>query len=111
MAESDNILTKLQDLMLYLIPETRRGPSDAYDGRFKRRSRFVPPIFGNLLRGLVQPIFVSGQTDHLDRCKPLGRIRSGIAQGRQLALGHQNLNVMLREAEQFRHRHHIKACR
>jgi hypothetical protein len=39
MAESDNILTKLQDLMLYLIPETRRGPSDAYDGRFKRRSR------------------------------------------------------------------------
>jgi len=35
---------------------------------------FVPPVFGNLLRGLVQPIFVSGQTDHLDRCKPLGRI-------------------------------------
>ena len=31
MAESDNILTKLEDLMLYLIPETRRGPSDAYD--------------------------------------------------------------------------------
>ena len=34
----------------------------------------VPPVFGNLLRGLVQPISVSGQTDHLDRRKPLGRI-------------------------------------
>jgi hypothetical protein len=43
----------------------------------------------NLLRGLVRPISVGGLTDHLDRRKPLGRIRGGIAQRRQLAHGHQ----------------------
>jgi hypothetical protein len=68
-----------------------------------------PPVFGNLLRGLVQPILVSGKTDYLDGRKPLGRIGSRIAQRSQLAHGHQNLNVVLRKAEQFRCRHDIKA--
>jgi len=71
---------------------------------------FVSPVFCNLLRGLVQPIFVRSQTDHLDRRKPLGRIRGRIAERRQLAHGHQNLNVMLREAGQLRRRRDIKTC-
>jgi hypothetical protein len=54
---------------------------------------------------------VSSQTDHLDGGKPFRRIRGGIAEWRQLAHRHQNLNVMLRETEQFRRRHDIKACR
>jgi hypothetical protein len=45
MAESDNILTKLQNLLLYLSPEAQRGPSDAFDGRFKRRSRLFRQYF------------------------------------------------------------------
>ena len=71
----------------------------------------VSPVFGNLFRGLVQPVLISGQTDHLDRCKPLGRIRSGIAQWRQLARGHQNLNVTLSETQQLRRRRDIKVRR
>jgi len=51
----------------------------------------VPPVFGNLFGGLVQPIHVSGQTDHLDCGKPFWRVGSRIAQGRQFAFGHQNL--------------------
>jgi hypothetical protein len=59
----------------------------------------------------VQPVLISGQTDHLDGRKPFRRIRGWIAQRRQLANRHQNLNVMLRKAEQFRRRRDIKACR
>jgi hypothetical protein len=36
---------------------------------------------------------VSGQTNHLDGRKPLGRIWGGISQRRQLAHGHQNLDI------------------
>ena len=35
---------------------------------------FVPPVFGNLLRRLVQPFLVGSQPNHFDRRKPLGRI-------------------------------------
>jgi hypothetical protein len=71
----------------------------------------VPPVFGNLFRGLVQPILISRETNHLNGGKPFRRIWSRIAQRRQLAHGHQNLNVTLREAEQFRRRRDIKARR
>lgn len=37
-------------------------------------------------------------------------IRGGITERCQLAHGHQNLNVMLRETKQFRRRRSIKAC-
>jgi len=59
----------------------------------------------------VQPVLVSREPYHLDCRKPFGRIWSRIAERRQLAHGHQNLNVMLREARQFRRRRNIKACR
>ena len=71
----------------------------------------VPPVFGNLLRGLVQPVLVHCEPNHLDGRKPFRRIRCRITERRQLAHRHQNLNVMLREAEQFRRRRDIKACR
>ena len=71
----------------------------------------LPPVFGNLFGGLVQPVLVRRETDHLDGRKPFRRIGSRIAQRRQLARGLQNLNIMLREAEQFRRRRDIKTCR
>jgi hypothetical protein len=52
-----------------------------------------------------------GQTNHFNGGKPLGRIGGRIAQRRQLAHGHQNLNVMLCKAQQFHRRHDIKAYR
>jgi hypothetical protein len=36
------------------------------------------PVFGNLFSGFVQPISISGQTDDLDRRKPLGRITDSL---------------------------------
>jgi hypothetical protein len=69
----------------------------------------APPVFGNLLCGFVEPIFVGCQPNYLDGGKPFGRVRGGIAKRRQLADGHQNLNVMLREAEQPRRRRDIRA--
>jgi hypothetical protein len=71
----------------------------------------VSPVFGNLFGGLVQPVLVSREPNHFNGCKPFRRIRGGIAQRRQLAHGHQNLNVTLRETKQFRRRHDIKTCR
>jgi hypothetical protein len=59
----------------------------------------------------VQPIFIRRQLNHLDRGKPLGRIRGRITQRDQLAKGHQNLNVTLHEAEQLCRRRDIEACR
>lgn len=56
-------------------------------------------VFGNLFRGLVQPIPVSSQPDHLDRAEPFGSVLNRIAQRFKLARHHQNLNVMLGEAE------------
>ena len=67
----------------------------------------VPPVFGNFLCSPVQPVLISRQTDHCDRRKPLGRIGCWIAQWSQLAYTHQNLDVILREAEQFPHRRDI----
>jgi len=61
----------------------------------------LPPVFGNLLGGLVQPVLVSGQTDHLNGRKPFRRIRAD-RQRRQLAHGHQNLNIIHCKTEQFR---------
>ena len=55
------------------------------------------PVFGNLLGGLVLSLFICRQPDERE---PLWRIRRRIAQWRQLAHRHQNLNVMLREAQQ-----------
>ena len=57
----------------------------------------------------MQPNLVSGQTDHLDGRKPFRRIGSRITQRRQLAHGHQNLNVTLRKTKQFRRLRDIKA--
>ncbi len=57
------------------------------------------PVFGNLLRGLVQPVLVNRKTNHLDCREPFRCVRGRIAQRRQLAHGHQNLNVVLREAQ------------
>ena len=34
----------------------------------------VSPVFGNFLRGLVQPILIGRQTNYFDRCKPFRRI-------------------------------------
>ena len=47
----------------------------------------------------MQPVLINCETNHLDRCEPFRRIWSGIAQRRQLAQSHQNLNVTLREAQ------------
>ena len=55
----------------------------------------------------VQPVLISGELNHFDRRKPFRRIGSRIAEWHQLAHGHQNLNVMFREAEQFRRRRDI----
>ena len=71
----------------------------------------ISPVFGNLFGGLVQPVLVGCQAYHFDGGKPFRRIRGGIAGRRQLAHSHQNLNVMLREAQQFCRRRGIKACR
>jgi hypothetical protein len=40
---------------------------------------FIFPKFSDFLRCLVQPVLVSGQANHFDRCKPLRRIGSRIA--------------------------------
>jgi hypothetical protein len=47
----------------------------------------------------VEPIPIRGQADHLDGAKPLRRIGSRLAERFQFACAHQNLNVMLVEAE------------
>ena len=39
----------------------------------------MPPVFGNFFRGLVQPVLVSRETNHLDRRKPLGCVGSRIS--------------------------------
>ena len=70
----------------------------------------VPPILRNLLCRFVQPILISGEPNHFDGGKPFWRIRRGIAEWRQLADGHQNLNVMLCEAEQFGCRDNVEPC-
>ena len=72
---------------------------------------FVPPEFCNVFGSLVQPVQVSREPDYFDGGKPFRRVRDWITERRQLAHGHQNLNVMFREAEQFRRRRDIKACR
>ena len=59
----------------------------------------------------MQPFLINRQTNHLDRCKPLGRIRSGFAQGCPFAQSHQNLNVTHLEAWQFRRRRDIQPRR
>ena len=68
---------------------------------------FLPPVFCNLLRGLVQPVLISGKTNHFNGCKPFRRVGGRITERRQLTHGHQNLNVTFREAKQFRRRRHI----
>jgi hypothetical protein len=86
-------------------------------GRARQRLRtlmalaFLSPVFCNLLRGLVQPVMVSRETNHFDGGKPFRRIGSRLTERCQLAHGHQNLNVTLRETKQFRRRHNIKAGR
>ena len=40
----------------------------------------VPPVFGNLLRRLVQPILISRKANQFNRRKPFGSVRGGIAQ-------------------------------
>jgi hypothetical protein len=66
---------------------------------------------GNLLCCFMQPVLISGQPNHFDCGKPFGRIRGWIAQRRQFAHSHQNLNVILREAQQSCRRANIKAGR
>ena len=61
----------------------------------------VLPVFSNLLGGLVQPVFVRREPDNFDSGKPFRRIGSRIAERCQLTHPHQNLNVMLREAEEL----------
>jgi hypothetical protein len=45
----------------------------------------VSPVFCNFLGGLMEPVLVSRQPDHLDRRKPFRSIRGRIAERRQLA--------------------------
>ncbi len=68
-------------------------------------------MLGDLFGGLVQPILVRRQLDDFHRREPLGRIRRGITQWRQFVRRHQNLDVMLREAEQLRRGGNIEASR
>jgi len=63
---------------------------------------FLPPELGDLSGGLMQPVLVSSQPDHFNGSKPVRRAGSGVAQRCQFAYAHQNLNVTLRETEQFR---------
>ena len=65
------------------------------------------PVSCNVSGGLVQPVSVSSKANHFDGGKPLRRVGSRITERRQLAHGHQNLNVTLREAEQSRRRRDI----
>ena len=59
----------------------------------RRMSRSLAPF------ALVPPVLISRETNHIDGGKPF---RRRIAGRRQLARGHHNLNVMLREAGQLR---------
>lgn len=72
---------------------------------------FISPVFCKFLRGFVQPVLVSGEPDYFDGGKPFWRIWCRVAQWRQLAHAHQNLNVILREAEQLCRRRDIKPGR
>ena len=47
----------------------------------------------------MQPVFIGCQTNDLHGRKPFRGVGRRIAQGSQLSLRHQNLNVVLREAE------------
>ena len=69
-ASVDSILVKLQKLEA--VYETLRSQADTL-------LALLPPVFESLLGGLVQPILVIGQTDHLERRKSPGRIRGRIA--------------------------------
>jgi hypothetical protein len=61
----------------------------------------LPPVFGNLFRGLVQPVLISREPDHLNGGKPFRRVGNRVTERRQLAHTHQNLNITLSEAEQL----------
>ena len=85
--------------------------TEAVKAESESKESAEPPVFCNLLRGPVQPVLVSSQPYHFDDGKPFRRVRGRIAQRHQLAHGHQNLNVILREAGQSRRGCDIKACR
>ena len=72
---------------------------------------FASPKFSDLLRGLVQPVLISREPDHLNGGKPLRRIGGRIAKWRQLSSIHQNLNVMLCETKKFGSCRDVKTCR
>jgi len=59
----------------------------------------------------MQPIFICGQLNDFDCRKPFRRVGCRITERRQLAHRHQNLNIALREAEQFRRRRDIQPSR
>jgi hypothetical protein len=67
MAESDNILTKLHDLLLYLIPQLNKFPRDQ---RFVRGIRRGSDEVPTLLSG--RSAQVHGLPQYLER-KPTGR--------------------------------------
>ena len=71
----------------------------------------MPPVLGNFPSGPVEPLAVRRQSNDLDGGEPLGGVGRRVAERLQLPGGHQNLNVMLREAEQFLRCHDIQAGR
>lgn len=81
-----------------------RVPADS--NRHSRSSSGMNPNFGaglqRFARWLRPVVFPRAgcEANHLDRREPLGRIRCRITERRQLAPGHQDWNVVLRQAEQ-----------
>ena len=67
--------------------------------------------FRNLPSRPVEPLAVRRQSNDLDGGEPFWRVRRRVTERLQLAGGHQNLNVMLREPKQFRRGCPIKAGR
>ena len=62
----------------------------------------MPPVFGDFFGGPVQPVIVCGEADDFHRGEPLRRVWCRVAQWRQFAGGHENLDVVFSEAEKLR---------
>lgn len=69
----------------------------------------MPPVLRNFPSGFIQPLAVRRQSNHFDGGEPFRGIGRRITERHQFAHVHQDLNVMLREAKEFRGGRRIEA--